>query len=343
MGSIAGRIRQSLSLEEILHTAVGQVRSFLEVERVAIYQMSPEQDGKFIVESVAPSCSSLLGVNVHEPCFDKKYVLNYQHGRISAIDDVKIADIHPCYVNFLTKLDIRANLVVPIVANNQLWGLLCAHQCSAPRSWQAWEIELLSSLANQLAIAIQQAELYQQLQLANIELQCLASSDGLTKVACRRYFDEYLSKEWQRSIREGTPLSLILCDIDFFKTYNDTYGHLAGDDCLQQVAKAISHAVKRPADLVARYGGEEFAVILPNTDAKGAVRVAELIRLQVSSLQIIHASYPLKHYVTLSLGVASMVGKHELPPSALISDADKALYQAKESGRDRVVLKKLHC
>jgi diguanylate cyclase (GGDEF)-like protein len=161
----------------------------------------------------------------------------------------------------------------------------------------------------------------------------------LTQLANRRRFDEYLDGEWQRLAREGAPLSLILCDIDFFKTYNDTYGHQAGDNCLQQVAKAISFAVKRPADLVARYGGEEFAVILPTTDAEGAVQIAEEIRSKIQVLQIAHASSKVSKYVTLSLGVVSTIPCHESFPAALIAAADKSLYQAKAEGRDRVCSK----
>ena len=178
--------------------------------------------------------------------------------------------------------------------------------------------------------------LYQQLQQANLELQRLAVLDGLTQIANRRRFDEYLNQEWRRMMREKNHLSLIMCDIDFFKTYNDTYGHLAGDFCLQQVAKAMGSAVKRPGDLVARYGGEEFAVILPQTEEKGAIHLAEQMRLKVRNLQIVHAKSSISQHVTLSLGVAATVPCHDFSPVMLIAAADKALYLAKEAGRDCV-------
>lgn len=184
---------------------------------------------------------------------------------------------------------------------------------------------------------LQQARLYQQLQEANIASQRLATTDSLTQVGNRRRFDECLNLEWRRMARELAPLSLILCDIDFFKLYNDTYGHQAGDHCLQQVAKAISSCVRRPADLIARYGGEEFAVILPSTEVSGAVHMAENIRSGVQALEIAHANSPLDKYVTLSFGVASTIPSHEFSPETLIATADKALYQAKDSGRDRVI------
>ena len=186
-------------------------------------------------------------------------------------------------------------------------------------------------------VILKQAILYQQLQEANLASQRLANTDALTLVANRRRFDECLDQEWRRLVREQAPLSLILCDIDFFKAYNDTYGHQAGDYCLQQVAKAIAQCVQRPADLVARYGGEEFAVILPFTESSGAVCVAENIRCRVKALEMDHANSPLGKKVTLSLGVASTIPSLESCPEALISNADKSLYQAKQLGRDRAI------
>lgn len=178
------------------------------------------------------------------------------------------------------------------------------------------------------------------LQKANKELERLAAVDGLTQIGNRRRFDEYLDREWKRQRRDKKWLSLILCDIDVFKLYNDHYGHLSGDDCLKAVAQSISANVKRPADLVARYGGEEFAVILPDTDATGAIHVAENIREGVKNLNIVHEKSSVCPYVTLSLGVSSVVPPPESSPEVLVKSADDALYEAKKNGRDRVVLKK---
>jgi diguanylate cyclase (GGDEF)-like protein/PAS domain S-box-containing protein len=176
------------------------------------------------------------------------------------------------------------------------------------------------------------------LQKANQELQSLVGKDGLTQIANRRKFDDYLKREWSRLSREQEPLSLIMCDIDYFKFYNDTYGHQSGDDCLCEVARLISQNVTRPADLVARYGGEEFAVILPNTHPEGALHVAENIRLEIQKLKIENKQSPVDKYVTLSLGVASMVPDQKFSYEALIDISDKALYEAKEQGRNRVML-----
>jgi diguanylate cyclase (GGDEF)-like protein len=169
---------------------------------------------------------------------------------------------------------------------------------------------------------------------ANQELQRIANLDSLTQVANRRRFDEKLNQEWRRSLREQTSLSLILCDIDYFKPYNDFYGHQAGDDCLRKVAGAIASILQRPGDLVARYGGEEIAVILPNTGTEGAIRIAELIQLGIKQLQIPHAKSQVNEYVTLSLGISTQLPNSEYRPEILVGSADKALYVAKERGRN---------
>ncbi|MFM9267258.1 diguanylate cyclase domain-containing protein [Tychonema sp. BBK16] len=176
----------------------------------------------------------------------------------------------------------------------------------------------------------------QQLETVNQALQYLATYDSLTEVKNRRCFNEYLDTEWRRLAREEAPLSLIMCDIDYFKLYNDTYGHQAGDECLRKVASVLRSAVKRPADLVARYGGEEFAVVLPNTDIEGATVVAEFIRAEVLGLQIVHAKSVVCEYVTLSLGVACCIPMPMSLPGTLIAIADQALYHSKQTGRDRV-------
>jgi len=177
------------------------------------------------------------------------------------------------------------------------------------------------------------------IQKVNQELERLARIDGLTQVANRRTFDESLAREWHRLWREQKPLSLIMCDVDCFKAYNDTYGHQPGDDCLRAIAKAIQRNVKRPSDVVARYGGEEFVVILPNTSGLGAAHVAEIIRQSVQELEIVHSNSLAGKYVTLSLGVASIIPAAHFKPQTLIEAADKALYEAKKGGRNQFVLK----
>jgi diguanylate cyclase (GGDEF)-like protein/PAS domain S-box-containing protein len=345
MATITQHIRQSLDLGEVLNTTVNEVRQFLQADRVMIVRFNPctgsvcaaPATGAVTVESVAPNCKPMLGETLQNFCFDEFYIEAYQHRAIRPIADIYAADLPQYQIDLLAQFHVRAYLVVPLVQGEELWGLLMAHQCS-PRQWMQLEVELLSSLAAQLAIAIKQAELYQQLQAANQKLERWATSDALTQLANRRRFDQYLEMEWRRQWREQTPLSLILCDIDSFKSYNDTYGHQGGDECLRQVAGAIGDAVDRPADLVARYGGEEFAVILPNTKIQGAVQVAERIRVKIAALQLPHTGSQVSQYVTVSLGIASIVPTSESGAEILIAAADEALYQAKDLGRDRIQL-----
>jgi two-component system, cell cycle response regulator len=177
------------------------------------------------------------------------------------------------------------------------------------------------------------------LQEANQELHLQANLDSLTQIANRRRFDEYLTQEWSRCARDRQALSLILCDVDFFKTYNDNYGHQAGDVCLTQVAQGMNSVIKRPTDLLVRYGGEEFAVILPATDNDGALKVAEEIRTTIKQLKIVHDFSGVSEYITISLGVATVIPDRNLSFESLIATADRALYEAKQLGRDRVITK----
>jgi two-component system cell cycle response regulator len=167
-------------------------------------------------------------------------------------------------------------------------------------------------------------------------LSSMALIDGLTGIANRRSFDSFLTIEWRRASRNRMPLSLILCDVDFFKAYNDTYGHQAGDECLQKVASTISTTANRPTDFVARYGGEEFGMILPDTNASGAVVVAETVRRRVQGQKIPHCASKNNGYITISLGVATIIPTQHTNVPRLLEAADRALYEAKSAGRNQV-------
>ncbi|PZU97812.1 MAG: GGDEF domain-containing protein [Pseudanabaena sp.] len=173
------------------------------------------------------------------------------------------------------------------------------------------------------------------LKTVNQELQHLAHIDALTQISNRRNFDESLHREWQRSLREKQPLSLVMLDIDFFKGYNDRYGHPAGDRCLTAIAQTIKGLLQRSTDLLARYGGEEFAIILPNTTTEGAITVIHSIQKAIAALSLVHESSSVGNNVTASFGLATMLPSEVLHPSLLLESTDKALYQAKQQGRDR--------
>ncbi len=168
------------------------------------------------------------------------------------------------------------------------------------------------------------------------ELRKLSTTDGLTDVSNRRNFDFTLDMEWKRTRRDKTPLSLLMIDIDRFKLYNDTYGHLAGDKCIQSVANSLKGFANRPGDLVARYGGEEFTVLLPGVDRLNAETIAQSIRSHIEFLEIPHPTSGVSKFVSISAGVATVSIDHGATPSELVELADKALYQAKRAGRNRI-------
>ncbi|PSB42222.1 diguanylate kinase [filamentous cyanobacterium Phorm 6] len=184
-------------------------------------------------------------------------------------------------------------------------------------------------------LALEQTKL--ELQAVNLELQRIAAVDGLTQIPNRRCFDKTLELEWQWMEIKKEPLSLILCDVDFFKLYNDRYGHQGGDECLKQVAEILDRNAQRGGYLAARYGGEEFAVILSQTDVKEAMRVAESIRNDLKAAEIYHAASKVSEIITLSIGVTTTVPAIGLSIERLIGEADRALYRAKLEGRDRIV------
>lgn len=202
-----------------------------------------------------------------------------------------------------------------------------------------WQFSVYQLKTRQRKLAKLVGEKTEELKKANDELHHLANSDGLTKIGNRRRFETFLTDEWHRAVRFKTEISLILLDIDHFKLFNDTYGHQAGDDCLQKVAEVLAETIKRPTDLVARFGGEEFAIILGGTDSEGAFNIAKQAMENVKNLKIPHNNSKTNEYLTISIGVATTFAKFELTESDLINAADKALYQAKESGRNQIISK----
>jgi len=178
--------------------------------------------------------------------------------------------------------------------------------------------------------------LTRELAAKNQEMSKMGSIDGLTGIASRGYFNERLAEEWRRALRMGSPVSLIIFDIDFFKDYNETYGHIAGDECLKKVGKTIAATIARASDFAARYSGEEFAVVLPNTDSLGALVVAEAVRVAVATMGIEHRASAIHRHLTVSAGTATLVPDELTAPEALVALAEQALYQAKVAGRNNV-------
>lgn len=326
-------IRDSLDLNTIFSTAVSETGKFLQVDQVYLVQYLPDEQLWIHVADYHPNPDAPKIVRQEIPDQENPLAERLKALEIVQINDVfRLKDECNC---FLAQPFPGAWLLAPLSVGSVVWGSLILIKIRQTYVWQDFQIELVQAVADQLAIAIQQSLLYEQVQAANLELRNIALLDGLTRIPNRRCFDNTLLQEWNRLLREGQPLSLILCDIDYFKRYNDTYGHPKGDECLQKIAQALLNASRRPADLVARYGGEEFGVILPNTDSVGAIQVAEFIRNTVKQLHIAHPSSNVSDHVTVSLGIASLTPSSSSSPQGLLQIADLALYQAKQKGRDQ--------
>jgi diguanylate cyclase (GGDEF)-like protein len=237
--------------------------------------------------------------------------------------------------------DSKEDVLARISHDGQLFGVIVADRIAFPQ-YSSYYQNLIVSVLPICGMSVANARNYREvletgeaLRKANQELLRLANTDGLTQVANRRHFDQRLALEWRRALRQKVPISLIMIDIDYFKRYNDQWGHQAGDMCLCRVARAIEGCVARAGDLLARYGGEEFVVILPDTPGAGAHHVAECIRQAVASALIVHGASPVGPHVTVSVGHATMVPNQRARVEQLISTADQGLYSAKSQGRNQ--------
>ena len=249
--------------------------------------------------------------------------------------------------------DVKSVLCAPIIFNGELKGVIYLENNTFSAMFTKDKIELLKHLGGQIAISIENALMYDNLEkkvierthdldAKNIELEeaifkldILASTDGLTHLNNRRSFDAYLDKECMRYSRSDKALALIICDVDFFKAYNDFYGHQKGDESLQAIAKVLSASVLRSSDFVARYGGEEFAIIMPETDIDGAMKIAEKIHDELKQLRLPHEKSNTAEHITISIGLALAKSEQTITSQRIIKIADEALYEAKNRGRNR--------
>jgi diguanylate cyclase (GGDEF)-like protein len=276
-------------------------------------------------------------------------ILRYVARTTAEVIEDNIALSHPFAADvYVQARQLRSVMCLPIKQAGGLGGMLYLENNLADASFTAERADFLRMLAGQAMISISHARLHDsleqrvaertmQLEEANRKLAALSITDGLTGVANRRYFDEVLASECSRAQRTGRPLALILLDVDYFKKYNDFYGHQGGDDCLRRIAEALQGSVRRKGDLVARYGGEEFTIILPDTGASVASGIADNIRRSIDMLAIPHAHSPLQQ-LTISVGVTATAAGDLASARNLIRTADDALYRAKHEGRNRVVM-----
>lgn len=339
-------IRSSLDLKTIFATAVHEAANLLDICHVGIVQYRPEHHCwqhvmEYRCRQDVPDTTGLEIPDADHPFAAQ--LKRFEVVRCDSLVTIASAIDSPSAEHFSGSW-----LLIPLIVNDAMWGSFSLRQEPPSAPFTDHQVELIQRLADQIAIAIQQSTLYSQLQTANQQLQYLATHDSLTKLTNRRYFDEQIIREWSRFIRtvDDTWLALVLCDIDYFKQYNDFYGHLQGDDCLIRVAEALSDGIQRPTDVIARYGGEEFAVILPETDVTGAIHVVQQIQAAIAALHLPHAASAIGPQITLSFGIAcahkeAAAKGYETPDQTsdrLIQMADQALYQAKSQGRNRYEL-----
>jgi diguanylate cyclase (GGDEF)-like protein/PAS domain S-box-containing protein len=277
------------------------------------------------------ACERLTGVEAREVLGTTDHWKSFYQERRPTLADLLIqgrsTDLHHLYSQHERRSDTDSNL--------------CAENwCDMPRlgrrRYLAADASPIFDSDGQLVAVVETLRDVTDEKRAQVALEQLARRDGLTGLANRRCFDDTLHAEWQRALRQQQPLSLLMVDVDNFKQYNDAYGHLGGDECLQRIAGAVSSEM-RANDLVARYGGEEFAVILPNQSLKGAAIVAERIRCRVEQLHLPNLGSK-QHLVTVSIGAATALAAPENDPSQLVATADSALYRAKHMGRNRISL-----
>ncbi|ACB50761.1 unknown [Crocosphaera subtropica ATCC 51142] len=354
LSDISHKLSRCLSFEEIMEVITDETNKFLTNSQISVILLT--QKGE-------------LDIFYYR---DKK--LNKRQGSIESITGYVLRSGKAEIVNNVRKdsryipqdPNIQSLICAPLKVQNKTIGVIKVTHNELIK-YTSEQLKLFTALTSQAAIAIQSTQYYnqlieysqtleqkvvertealeeannalatsnQELEKATEKLKHLATIDELTQVYNRRYFNEYLRREWRRLARERKFISLIVCDVDYFKLYNDYYYHQAGDKCLYKVAQCLKNLVKRPADLVARFGGEEFVIILSNTNRLGAEKVAQELCNAIEALEIPHYCSKCSSYVTLSLGVATTIPTPQVSPQKLIKAADKALYQAKDMGRNR--------
>jgi diguanylate cyclase (GGDEF)-like protein/PAS domain S-box-containing protein len=318
--------------EAALSASEAKLSAILQNVVASISQIRFFDDQMIQYEYHSPNCLQVFGYTAEEMLADP----NLWKSRILPSDRETVLD--KAYKSTFTgqALTVEYRFLHKDGTVRWIADTLNSQRDEATHSWVMTTIAIDITERKQIELELHRAK--DAAEAANQELERLARFDALTQVANRRWFDEYLEQEWRRLSREQQPLSLILLDADFFKRYNDIYGHQEGDHCLREIARIMRSSTHRPSDLVARYGGEEFAVILPNTPAAGAAQVGDRIQSGVRQRQLPHRGSQVSQYVTVSLGIATVIPIMAVSPAQLIALADQALYRAKTQGRDRIVV-----
>lgn len=340
---IARIATEDLELQPMLQRITDTVAQRFGWEFVALVRIEPE-GGRFVCEAVSTRLATEVRVGYSRELGSGVVGEVAASGRPILLDDVR-----ECANYVETLPGARSEVCVPVRHRGQVVALL---NVESPRlAAFRGQLPLLETVAEQVAGAIANARLHhrlseagaalaesnRRLRAANQELQRLSLQDPLTGIANRRHFDQALEREWRRGVRQRSPLALVLLDIDAFKQFNDSRGHVEGDRCLRAVGALLAGGVQRAGDLAARYGGEEFAVLLAGCDALQAEALAESLRARIEALRIAHPASAVRPWVTASAGVAAVVPATDQGAASLTTMADRALYAAKRAGRNRVV------
>ncbi len=262
---------------------------------------------------------------------------NLEYRIITPQGQIKWTKIVAQHERQLDGSDMWYGMILDITERKQVEMILDNYNQSLEQEVYERTLELELEIQERKRAEEQARKAESALRQANAKLELLATLDGLTQIANRRRFDSFLSQTWRLMLRQKQEISVIMCDVDYFKRYNDTYGHQAGDACLQRIAEVLQMTANRAGDLVARYGGEEFAIILSDTDEFGARSLCHNLRWAVSELEIPHSGSDVSPYVTLSIGTCTLFPSLQILPESLVAMADKALYAAKRQGRNQAV------
>ncbi len=340
-------INEAVTIEDVLDHLYDNLRSIIPYDRIGLALLDEDRVILRAVWSRGEKPPVGIDRGYEAPLAGSSLEKILQSGRPRIIPDLEqylVENPDSENTRRIVAEGIRSNLTFPLTALGAPVGFIF-FSSSERDAYKEKHVQFLREIAGHLSLVVGKSKIYEdllatkaRLEEANRNLERLATADGLTGLANRRAFDERLDTEWRRATRSGAPLSFLLIDVDFFKGYNDRYGHLEGDDCLRTISTALAASLRRVSDFVARYGGEEFGVILSDCDLDGAAAVAENVRATVERLGIPHADSGISHAVTISVGVASIFPTAGKPPEELVSLADRALYQAKRRGRNRVVV-----
>lgn len=334
------------NLDCLIERSLGAFGEFCGVDRCYLFQFSEDKTAmdnthEWVAAGVPPYKDDLQNVSLSDlPYFEK--VIKQEH--VFRIDDVdQLPEEAALEKAEFEREHIQSVLCVAVHINDALFGFVGCDIIGSPYTWREHDVrylkligEMLSNTLENIANRLSLQNVKSQLEEANRQLEHLANSDGLTGIANRRLFDESLREVIKRGTREHKPVSLLMVDVDHFKRFNDTFGHAAGDDALKKVARALDSCCKRVDDLAARYGGEEFAVILAETSEEQAYVVANEIMQAVAKLGIFIGTSVSSEPLTISIGVTTATCQSSLTLSELVTSADKALYKAKEGGRNQV-------